>query len=389
MSGAERRAFQAVMTLKYCQGNARLAERVFGWGRDTVQLGLNEQRTGVICLGMQSAYGGDKLWEEKHPEVAQVLWTLAELHSQQDPTFRTLLSYTRLTAAEALKQLRAQGFAEDQLPSPSTMAEVLNRNGYRLRKVLKAKPLKKLPETDAIFANIKEKDKNPLEGEDSENDGQVKRLSIDCKSTVNIGDYSRSGKTRGDARAADHDMGCEEKYTPFGIVDEDAGLLHLTFGSSFKTSDFVVDSLMTWWENTPACERITIAYIQIKVDNGPESSGVRTQFLKRMVEFADHTSKSIQLLYYPPYHSKYNPIERCWGILEKHWNGAKLVTVETMLEWAKSMTWKGIQPMVNLSKTVYHKGISLSKVAMRAIEARLERNPILPKWDILIRPANG
>ena len=111
--------------------------------------------------------------------------------------------------------------------------------------------------------------------------------------------------------------------------------------------------------------------------------------LKRMVEFADHTSKSIQLLYYPPYHSKYNPIERCWGILEKHWNGAKLLTVETMLEWAKSMTWKGIQPMVNLSKTVYHKGISLSKMAMRAIEARLERNPILPKWDILIRPANG
>jgi hypothetical protein len=389
MSGAERRAFQAVMTLKYCQGNARLAERVFGWGRDTVQLGLNEQRTGVICLGMQSAYGGDKLWEEKHPEVAQALWALAELHSQQDPTFRTLLSYTRLTAAEALKQLRAQGFQEDQLPSPSTMAEVLNRNGYRLRKVLKAKPLKKLPETDAIFANIKEKDKKPLEGEDSVDGGQVKRLSIDCKATVNIGDYSRGGKTRGDARAADHDMGCEEKYTPFGIVDENAGVLHLTFGSSFKTSDFVVDSLMTWWENTPVCERITIAHIQIKVDNGPESSGVRTQFLKRMVEFADHTSKSIQLLYYPPYHSKYNPIERCWGILEKHWNGAKLVTVETMLEWAKSMTWKGIQPMVNLSKTVYHKGISLSKMAMRAIEARLERNPLLPKWDILIRPANG
>jgi len=389
MSGAERRAFQAAMTLKYCQGNARLAERVFGWGRDTVQLGLNEQRTGVICLGMQSAYGGDKLWEEKHPEVAQALWTLAELHSQQDPTFRTLLSYTRLTAAEALKQLRGQDFAENQLPSPSTMAEVLNRNGYRLRKVLKAKPLKKLPETDAIFANIKEKDKNPLEDEDSEDEGQVKRLSIDCKATVNIGDYSRSGKTRGDARAADHDMGCEEKYTPFGIVDEDAGLLHLTFGGSFKTSDFVVDSLMTWWENTSVCERITITHIQIKVDNGPESSGVRTQFLKRMVEFADHTSKSIQLLYYPPYHSKYNPIERCWGILEKHWNGAKLLTVEIMLEWAKSMTWKGIQPMVNLSKTVYHKGISLSKMAMRAIEARLERNPILPKWDILIRPANG
>jgi len=107
---------------------------------------------------------------------------------------------------------------------------------------------------------------------------------------------------------------------------------------------------MDWWKNTPAHERATITHIQIKVDNGPESNGVRTQFLKRMVEFADHTSKNIQLLHYPPYHSKYNPIERCWGILEEHWNGAKLVTVETMLEWAKSMTWKGIKPMVNTAR---------------------------------------
>ena len=387
MSGAERRAFQAAMTLKYCQGNARQSERVFGWGRETVQLGLNEHRTGVICQGAQAACSGDQLWEEKHPEVAKALWALAELHSQQDPTFRTLLSYTRLTAAEALKQLRAQGFQEDQLPSSSTMAEVLNRNGYRLRKVLKAKPLKKLPETEAIFANIKEKDGNPLEDGNFVDGGRVKRLSIDCKATVNIGDYSRGGKTRGDDRAADHDMGCEEKYTPFGIVDEDGGALYLTFGSSFKTSDFIADSLMGWWENVPAHEQAAIAHIQIKVDNGPESSGVRTQFLKRLVDFVDHTRKIIQLLYYPPYHSKYNPIERCWGILEQHWNGAKLVTAETMLEWAKSMTWKGIQPVVNLSKTVYQKGISLPKAAMQEIEARLERNPILPKWDILIRPS--
>ncbi|MFI3155096.1 MAG: hypothetical protein QX199_02950 [Methylococcaceae bacterium] len=61
------------------------------------------------------------------------------------------------------------------------------------------------------------------------------------------------------------------------------------------------------------------------------------------------------------------------------------MTAETMLEWAKSMTWKGIQPVVKLSKTLYQKGISLTKVAMQAIEAKLERNPILPKWDILIR----
>ncbi len=145
MLGAERRSFQAAMTLKYCDGNARQAETIFGWGRHTVQLGLHEQRTGVICLGAQAAYCGSTPWEKKYPEVASALWALAESHSQQDPTFRTALAYTRLTAAEALKQLRSQGFGEDQLPSPSTMAEVLNRNGYRLRKVIKAKPQKKHP----------------------------------------------------------------------------------------------------------------------------------------------------------------------------------------------------------------------------------------------------
>lgn len=143
MVGAERRAFQAAMAVKYCAGSARQAEAVFGWSRQAVELGLHEQRTGVVCLSAQSAFGGDKLWEEKHPAGAAVLWELAEAHSQQDPTFRTTQSFTRLTAAEALRQLRARGIAEAELPSPSTMAEILNRNGYRLRPVLKAKPQKK------------------------------------------------------------------------------------------------------------------------------------------------------------------------------------------------------------------------------------------------------
>ena len=209
---------------------------------------------------------------------------------------------------------------------------------------------------------------------------------MDCKATVNIGDYSRGGKTRGDNQAKDHDMGCKEKYIPCGIVDEDSGQLYINFGSSYKTSDFIVDSLIQWWKTITPKQKQDTALIQIKVDNGPESSGVRTQFLKRMVEFVDQINLPIQLLYYPPYHSKYNPIERCWGILEQHWNGTFLVDVEAMLSWASSMTWKGIHPILNLSKTVYHKGISLTKKAMEHVESRLLRNPLLPKWDILIQP---
>jgi len=143
MTGAARRAFQAEMAMKYCGGIARRAEDIFGWSRQAVQLGLHEKRSGIVCLGHHEFCCGAKLWEEKHPEVAQALWALAESHSQQDPTFRTTLSFTRLTAEEAIRQLRAQGLTEDVLPSRSCMSEVLNRNGYRRRPVIKAKPQKK------------------------------------------------------------------------------------------------------------------------------------------------------------------------------------------------------------------------------------------------------
>ena len=205
---------------------------------------------------------------------------------------------------------------------------------------------------------------------------------------MKIGNFSRGGVTRGDNQADDHDLGCEEKYIPCGIVDEESAELNIIFGSSYKTSDFIVDTIEAKWHAMDEQEQSQTSLIQIKMDNGPESSGRRTQFLYRMVRLADMMNKPIQLLYYPPYHSKYNPIERCWGILELQWNGTQLTDAETMLEWAKRMTWKGLHPVVELSRQVYQKGIRLGKAAMEAVEARLKRDPKLPKYDILINPVS-
>lgn len=214
-------------------------------------------------------------------------------------------------------------------------------------------------------------------------------MSMDGKATVNIGPFSRGGRTRGDHKASDHDLGCQEQYIPWGIVEEERAQLSVTFGSSFKTSDFIVDTWTAWGQGLSATEQGTSERVQIKMDNGAESSGVRTQFLHRLVQFVDTSGKPVHLLYYPPYPSKYNPIERWWGMMALHWNGAQLIDVETMLEWAKRMMWKGVHPVVKLSRKVYAKGVSLRKAMMRAVEARLERNPLLPKWDIMIHPTGA
>jgi hypothetical protein len=110
MSGAKRREFAAQMTNKYCQGSARKAERAFGWKRNMVELGLAEQRTGIKCVGAQSAKSGVKRWEEQQPEAAKILREMAEAHGQQDPTFKTTIAYTRLTATQAIIELRQRGY---------------------------------------------------------------------------------------------------------------------------------------------------------------------------------------------------------------------------------------------------------------------------------------
>lgn len=145
LRGADRRSFQAQMTLKYCQGSARIAERVFGWGRATVAVGLGEHRSGIVCIGAQSAFSGSKRWEEKYPEAADALQQIAAAHAQQDPTFKTTIAYTRLTAQAAIDHLHEQGFEAEHIPANSTMAGILNRMGYRLKPVVKAIPKKNSP----------------------------------------------------------------------------------------------------------------------------------------------------------------------------------------------------------------------------------------------------
>jgi hypothetical protein len=207
---------------------------------------------------------------------------------------------------------------------------------------------------------------------------------------VKIGEFSRRGVARGreSVRAADHDMHPDAVLAPAGILEVAGNQLNVVFGTSRDTSDFVADCLELWWTNRQAAHP-GVRRLLIDLDNGPEIASSRTQFMKRLVEFSDRHQLTLELAYYPPYHSKYNPIERCWGILENHWNGALLTSVETALEWAKTMTWRGMAPIVHLLDRVYQTGVRLSSRLFRPIAARLERSESLPKWSLVIQPEPG
>jgi hypothetical protein len=284
---------------------------------------------------------------------------IAEAQSQTDPTFTTTRLYTRLTAAEIRQQLIEQkGYRDDELPSAETIRVKTNQLDYQLRSVQKSRPQKKIPETDAIFHQLDQFRAKALA------DPSILRLSTDAKATVLIGSFSRRGQTRVVVRAMDHDFRPDQTLTPWGIFLPDQNELYLYFTASGVSADFIVDCLCDFWQTVRSRFPLVTTWL-LNQDNGPENNSRRTQFMKRVTEFVDQFQITVQLAYYPPYHSKYNPIERVWGILEKHWNGSLLETIDTVLKFAQTMKWKGVYPVVvELVKKTYKTGVKLALASL-------------------------
>jgi transposase len=238
-------------------------------------------------------------------------------------------------------------------------------------------PPKKVPKTDAIFEQLK------VVNPEADRAVDTLRISIDAKATVHVGPFSRRGKSRTGTEAVDHDFKPVATLTPFGIFLPQYDDLWLYMACSKVTSDFIADRLEQWWQEV-RLRFLSIKTLVINLDNGPENHSRRTQFLKRVVEFARKYGLKVQLAYYPPYHSKYNPIERCWGILEMHWNGSLLDSIEAVVGFASSMTWKGKHPVVCVVETAYTKGVKLKPKEMRALESEVIRLAGLGKWFVEI-----
>lgn len=211
------------------------------------------------------------------------------------------------------------------------------------------------------------------------------RVSIDAKARVWVGPFSRRGRSRVSVQACDHDFTPKQQISPVGILLPHNGEVAFYGIHSKVTSDCLVDCLSDWWRRVRgAFGHITT--LLLNLDNGPENHSHRTQFVLRILEFVREFKLSVHLAYYPPYHSKFNPIEHCWGVLERHWNGALLETVEAVEGWMASMTWRGQHPHVTMVQTDYPTGIKLRPAEMAKVEAQIVRHETLPRFFVSFSP---
>jgi hypothetical protein len=205
--------------------------------------------------------------------------------------------------------------------------------------------------------------------------------------TVNVGPCTRGGTSRVPVDAADHDFQPAGTVPPVDIFLPDSDELFLSAVRSKVTSDCLVDRLAQGWEAVrERCGHSTT--LVINLDTGPKNHSRRTQFMHRLVACVQHYHVCVRLASSPPYPSTYNVIARCWGIVETHWNGTLLDAVETVVQFAGSMTWKGNHPVVELVTTTDQIGVKLTTEAMAVVEAQIERLPHLEKWfvDIVYPP---
>ena len=326
-------------------------------------------------------FRGRKKIEDKFPEIKNQIRDILNNYEYTDSHFKTEALFVDLSLKNLRNELiQRYDYTEENCPCKSTLSRLLNDLGYKIQKVKKTKVLDKVPETDAIFENINETKQFITKSSDD-----VAVISIDDKNRKKIGNISDNGYSWFSRQALDHDTNFNCTVVPFGILDLKTNETFVYCNKGSSTANFKVDCIENYLVNKQ--KKYNIKRLIIFLDNGPENSSRRTLWMKCLIDLANKYNVSIELVYYPPYHSKYNPIERYWARLQLSWSGLIINTVDKLIEIINKVNWKGIYTQAILVNKEYKKGISIDKNEIKILEKKhVYREEGIEKWSLVITP---
>ena len=326
-------------------------------------------------------FRGRKKIEDKFPEIKNQIRDILNNYEYTDSHFKTEALFVDLSLKNLRNELiQRYDYTEENCPCKSTLSRLLNDLGYKIQKVKKTKVLDKVPETDAIFENINETKQFITKSSDD-----VAVISIDDKNRKKIGNISDNGYSWFSRQALDHDTNFNCTVVPFGILDLKTNETFVYCNKGSSTANFKVDCIENYLVNKQ--KKYNIKRLIIFLDNGPENSSRRTLWMKCLIDLANKYNVSIELVYYPPYHSKYNPIERYWARLQLSWSGLIINTVDKLIEIINKVNWKGIYTQAILVNNEYKKGISIDKNEIKILEKKhVYREEGIEKWSLVITP---
>lgn len=338
----------------------------------------------MVLLKSISETRGRKLFEYHHPEIIKQLHEICKFVENADSSLQDEIIYVDYTLSEMKEQLITKyGYTEEDAPCEHTISRILKEYfGYKLTKIKKSRVLKKIPETDEIFSHVKLRLLAlELSGDDTIG------WSIDDKAKKKLGNISENGKSLAKKEADDHDTNYNKIVTPFGILNLKTNKSYVYCTENNSTAEYKVDCiehrLKAELEDNP-----NIKKLMLFLDNGPENASSRSLWIYNLVELAKKYNITIELVYYPPYHSKYNKIEHYWGVLQRKWSKELIKSDQKLIEVINHTKWHGIKSEGYISSKAYEKGKKIDKKIMVEIKEKYisHYSNKLKKWSVIITP---
>mgnify|MGYP002519675252 CR=1 FL=1 len=326
-------------------------------------------------------FRGRKKVEDTFPEIKNQIKAILNDYEYVDSHFKTETLFVNLSLGNLRNELiQRYGYTKETCPCKSTLLRLLTDLDYKIQKVKKTKVLDKIPKTDAIFENV-----NETKQFISLSNNDVAVISIDDKNRKKIGNISDNGYSWFNKKALDHDTNFDCSIVPFGILDLKTNETFVYCSKGSSTANFKVDCIENYLKKKK--ETFDIKRLIIFLDNEPENSSRRTLWIKCLIDLSKKYNISIELVYYPPYHSKYNPIERYWARLQLSWSGLIINTVDKLIETINKVKWKGVYTQATLVNKEYKRGISIDKEKIRILERNhIYREDGIEKWSLVITP---
>lgn len=331
-------------------------------------------------IQLKLEFRGRKSIIDKYPNLKNDIEKIIEKYKNVDSHFKSKLLYISINPNSIINELVLNYGYPQKFACYNSIVKVLKQMGYKYHKIPKSEVINKVPETDKIFENVND----CLESLDKSNE-EVAAISIDDKATKKIGKFSDNGMTWIDTKALDHDTIFKYAVKPFGILDLKTDEVFVTCTPYSSTAEFKVDCIEKYILEKNKKKKLK--KLVIFLDNGPENSSRRRLWLKQLKKLSIKYNIIIQLVYYPPYCSKYNKIERVWARIQIEWRRITIDSLELLLNSLNKITWKNKKIKGFLSMKEYETGIKISDYEMETkINPFIIREEGLEKWSLVITP---
>lgn len=361
----------------------RTASKMLGLCRQTIKKAMSIFK-GQTPYKSATKNRGRKRFDEKYPEIVEQIETICKNFEFVEPRLNDEIIYIDTTAKNVRSELiEKYGYSEEDCPCLNTIRRLFKeRLHYKLRRVKKSLIFKKIEQTGAIFENVNEK-----KAEVQASSDEVIAYSIDDKATKKIGNIADNGKSWIERKALDHDTIFEASVKPFGILNMKTKEVSVYCTKYSSTSEYKVRCLEEQIKKDLKVNP-NIKKVYLFLDNGPENSSRRKLWMSCLIQLSVKLNLIIELVYYPPYHSKYNLIEHFWGVLQKSWGGLIIDTLNKLIGAINATKWSGINAKGFLIEEPYFKGKQVDIVELnKLIDNHVYYdNDYIKKWSLVITP---